>query len=282
MRFAGILCLALIGPVLSSAATGSAPTAKRKFFRDPKPHHSPYQTVGGGTVVVNAASFLPGVSPGGLATVFGTNLTDVSGVVVADTNPFPLVLANVAVSVNGIPAPIFSVAYANGQDQISFQVPWQTSTGPGAVDVQVFNYGNLVAEEQVDSFTEDPGIFGYQRYGNTYAVAGHGSDNTLISPDHPAYRGEVIVLYTTGLGPVDLQIPNGLAAPLRPLANTEEPFRVIIAGGDADVLFSGLAPGFVGLYQINIALPHNLPAGDLPVRILSEYANSETVLLTVE
>ncbi len=273
-----IVVLALAGALWSSAATDAAAPPKEKFFRNPEAAPTAKQT--GGTVVVNAASFLPGVSPGGLATVFGTNLTDVSGVVLAGTNPFPLVLANVSVDVNGIPAPIFSIAFANGEDQISFQVPWQAPTGPGVIRVQVYDYNTLVADVRVDSFTEDPGIFGYQRFGTSYAVAVH-TDFTLIGPDNPALRDEVIILYTTGLGPVDQSIPNGLGAPSRPLANTLDPFRVVVAGADARVLFSGLAPGFVGLYQINMALPHDLPAGDLPMRILSEYANSQTVYLTV-
>jgi uncharacterized protein (TIGR03437 family) len=45
--------------------------------------------------------------------------------------------------------------------------------------------------------------------------------------------------------------------------------------------FSGLAPGFVGLYQVNIRVPDDLASGDLTLRILSEYADSQTVLLTV-
>ena len=268
--------------LLASASAGPAQRAtKQRYFRDPKAVQAlPRDT--GNITVVNAASFLPGVSPGALATVFGTNLTDVTGVVVANSNPFPTILANVSVNVNGIPAHLFSVAFANGQDQISFQVPWETDTGPGAAFIEVFDYGASVGSQQVDSFTEDPGIFGYQRYGNTYAVAAHGSDFSLVSPDNPAQRGEVVVLYTTGLGPVDRSIPDGLGAPSNPVAHTLDPFHVVLAGEDVPVLFSGLAPGFVGLYQLNVQLPDDLPAGDLTLQILSDFANSQKVLLTVE
>lgn len=102
-----------------------------------------------------------------------------------------------------------------------------------------------------------------------------------MTPDNPAFRGEVIILYTTGLGPVDRLIPDGLGAPANPLANTKEPFRVTIAGEDARLYFSGLAPGFAGLYQINMRLPDDLPAGDLTVKILSIYADSQSVLMSV-
>ena len=270
----------LFALVISAGAAPAQRAAKQKYFRpkaaQPLPHDN------GTITVVNAASFLPGVSPGALATVFGTNLSDVTGVVVANSNPFPTVLANVSVMVNGIPAHLFSVAYANGQDQISFQVPWETDTGPGAAFVEVFDFGASVGSQQVDSFTEDPGIFGYQRFGNTYAVAAHGSDFSLVSPDNPAQRGEVIVLYTTGLGPVDQSIPDGLGAPSNPVAHTQDPFHVVLAGEDVPVLFSGLAPGFVGLYQLNLRLPDDLPAGDLTLQILSDFANSQKILLTLE
>lgn len=270
-----LLSAALVVPGV--AANSKSP---QKFFRPKAAVQKPHDA--GQTVVVNAASYLPGVSPGGLATVFGTNLTDVNGVVPATTNPFPTTLANVSVTVNGVPAPIFSVAYANGEDQISFQVPWATPVGQAAADIQVFDYNNLVANLTVDSFTEDPGIFGFSQYGNTYAVALHGSDNALVTPSDPASPGEVIVLYTTGLGPVDQRVPDGYGAPSNPLAYTQDPFQVVIAGESAAVYFSGLAPGFVGLYQINVRLPGDLPAGDLTMQILSDYANSQKVLITVQ
>ncbi len=258
----------------------AAPEPKQQFF---PPHAAVRQaTSSQRPVVVNAASFLPGVSPGALATIFGTNLTDVTGTVTAGTNPFPTVLANVAVTVNGVPAAIFSISYVNGQDQISFQVPSETNTGKGAADIQVFDYGTQQAEMLVDSYTEDPGIFAYQKYGQLYAVALHASDYSLVTPDNPASRGEVILLYTTGLGPVDRFVRNGYGAPSDPPAHTNRPFRVVIAGEDATLLFSGLAPGFVGLYQINMRLPGDLPAGDLRMKIFSDYADSQTVSLSVQ
>jgi len=148
-----------------TCSAGAAPAKVKQQFFPPKAAVRQAARSSSGTTVVNAASYLPGVSPGALATVFGTNLTDVSGIVTATTNPLPLVLANVSVRVNGIPAPMFSVAFANGLDQISFQIPWETDTGPGAADVQVFDYGNQTAELQVDSFVEDPGVFAFQRFG---------------------------------------------------------------------------------------------------------------------
>lgn len=286
-------CLTLTGFFANIAANAqiakpsglsvSSQVAKKRFFRQQNASHpKPQASSQSDLSVLNAASYLPGVSPGGLATAFGSNLTDVSGVVVANSNPFPTTLANVSVLVNGIPAPIFSIAYANGEDQISFEVPWETDTGSGAAYIEVYDYGSLVGSLQVDSYLEDPGIFGYQKYGNLYAVALHTPDFSLVSPDDPAVRGEVLVLYTTGLGPVDQPVTDGWGAPYNPLANTLDQFQVTLAGEDVQVLFSGLAPGYVGLYQLNIRLPYDAPAGDLPLQITSSYANSQSILLSLQ
>lgn len=267
-------------PFLLIALTASAetPVSRRTpFFRPRGVIAKPNQA--SEPVIVNAASYLPGVSPGGLVTVFGQDLSSVSGVIVAGTNPLPTVLGNVSVTINGVACPLFSVAYVNGQDQISFQVPYETATGQGAADVQIFNFGNLVAEITTDSYTEDPGIFMYQ---GQYAVAVRGQDNSLIGPDNPANPGEVIVLYTTGLGPLSANLTDGYGAPSNPLAYTVDPFQVVVNGEQCDVLFSGLGPGFVGLYQINFVLPGDLPAGNLDIQILSTYANSGIATIPVQ
>ncbi|HEX5228527.1 MAG TPA: hypothetical protein VFW44_12485, partial [Bryobacteraceae bacterium] len=154
--------------------------AKMPFFR---PHYNkrvashlkPHQS--SGTVIVNAASYEEGISPGGLATIFGQDLTTVSGIVYANSDPLPLHLAGVEVDVSGIPAPIYGIAYAGGQDQISIQVPYDAPTGPSAAEIQVFDQGDLVADFFTDSFTEDPGIFTYD---SGLAIA-QASDYSLIS-----------------------------------------------------------------------------------------------------
>ncbi|HLG98563.1 MAG TPA: hypothetical protein VKX49_19785 [Bryobacteraceae bacterium] len=227
---------------------------------------------------MNAASFQDGISPGGLATIFGENLTTVNGVVVANSNPLPNVLAGVQVFVSGIPAPIYAIAYANGQDQISIQVPYDAPTGPGAAEIQVVDNGSQVADFFTDSFTEDPGIFVYQ--GN-YAIA-EASDYSLIGPSNPAIRGEPLVLYVTGLGPLNQNLADGYGSPTSPpFAQTVDPFQVILDNENCTVFFSGLAPGFVGLYQINFYVPQDAAAGNLPIYIQSPYATSATAELPV-
>ena len=230
-------------------------------------------------MAVNAASYESGVSPGGLVTIFGEDLTMVSGVVLANSNPLPIQLSGVEVAVSGKLAPIYGIAYANGEDQISIQVPYETPTGPGAAEIQVYDEGTLVADFFADSYTEDPGIF---TYGNNLAIA-EASDYSLIGPSNPAIAGEPLVLYVTGLGPLDIDLVDGYGSPSSPpFAETVDPFQVVVDGEDCSVFFSGLAPGFVGLYQINFYVPRDAASGNLPISIQSAYANSATAFLPVE
>jgi len=233
----------------------------------------------GGTAIVNAASFLEGISPGGLATIFGENLTTFSGSIVAETNPLPDHLAGVQVFVSGIPAPLYSVVDVNGEDQISLQVPYEAPTGPLAAEIQVVDEGTVVADFFTDSFTEDPGVFAYD--GN-YAIA-EASDYSLIGPGNPAIPGEPLILFVTGLGPLDMNLVDGYGSPTSPpFAETVDPFQVIVDNENCNVFFSGLAPGFVGLYQVNFYVPQDAASGNLPIFIQSPYATSNTAILPVQ
>lgn len=273
---------ALLLVILSACAVpgGAAEPSPEKI-----PFHRPWMElprtkplVVDGPVVVNAASYLPGISPGSLATVFGRDLTSVSDVVVAGTNPLPTELAGVSVVVNGRYAPVFSIAYANGQDQISFQVPYETPTGPRAAQIIVLDRGAEVGRVEVDSYTEDPGIFSY---GDSYAVALLGTDYSLVGPGNEALPGDVLVLFTTGLGPVTANVRDGVGAPSNPLAYTKEPLDVYLAGQRCEVLFAGLAPGFAGLYQVNFVVPRDAPRGLLDLQIQTPYQSSGVVRLPV-
>ena len=269
-----LVLVAAAMPTLFGAAPAAEPL---KYFR---PAGAPVAVQASTSIaVVNSASFLPGISPGGLATIFGQNLTDVSGVIVPNSNPLPTQLANVNVLVNGVYAPIFSIAYAGGQDQISVQIPYGTNVGPGAAFIEVLDYGRTTGTARVDSFTEDPGIFAYN--GN-YAVGLLYPNYSLIGPSNPARPGDVVVLYTTGLGPLNQNLRDGYGAPYDPLAYTREPFQVLVNGQVCQVFFSGLGPGYVGLYQVNMILPNNLPRGNLTIQIVSPYANSNVAILPVQ
>ncbi len=100
----------------------------------------------------------------------------------------------------------------------------------------------------------------------------------------PAKPGETIVTYGVGFGLTDPAVPAGtITGALNKLA---DPFVMTIGGVQvpaAGVIYAGLAPDFVGLYQFNIVVPSNLPDGDLPVTVKVGNATvPQTLFLSVK
>ena len=90
-----------------------------------------------------------------------------------------------------------------------------------------------------------------------------------VDAKHPISAGDVIVIPCAGLGPVNPPVKAGAAAPSSPPAKTTNPVTVKIGGIDAPVVFSGLAPGFAGLYQVNAQVPKGIKPGDAVPLVLS-------------
>ncbi len=85
--------------------------------------------------------------------------------------------------------------------------------------------------------------------------------NLLITDSNPVHIGDQLTLYTTGLGAVSPLVPNGLPGPTFPLAQAVVQPVVTLGGANLTVLYAGLAPGEVGVYQINAVVPSSAPQG---------------------
>jgi uncharacterized protein (TIGR03437 family) len=102
--------------------------------------------------------------------------------------------------------------------------------------------------------------------GQPRAAIFHTVDGTLVVPAYPADRDEIVVLYATGLGPTDPVVPTGLASTEDPLSSTTVPVSVTVGDREYPVLWAGLVPGNVGVYQILLYVPGDRDRGDdLPV-----------------
>jgi uncharacterized protein (TIGR03437 family) len=209
------------------------------------------------SAVVNAASYQPGTSAGALATLFGTNLSPAVGI---ESPGGAVSYKGVSVTVGGRLAPLFAIANVNGEEQINFQVPTEVSTSGAAEPVQVNNNGSIGATN-VAIAPIQPGVFEYVPSGSStpYGVIVN-QDGSTAGPSNPAPRGSTVVMYMTGLGPKSPPLETGQLGPV-PLAYTTNAVVVTINKVSAQVLFSGAAPGFIGLDQVNFTIPADAPVG---------------------
>jgi hypothetical protein len=71
--------------------------------------------------------------------------------------------------------------------------------------------------------------------------------------------------------------------PTSPHSNTVNPVTVTIGGNPAQVLFAGLAPGYAGLYQVNVVVPEGVtPGANVPVILTTAAFSSPPVTVAVQ
>lgn len=213
-------------------------------------------------VALSAAHYLDrDLSPGLVTTMAPLGIRFSDETVSYSTAAVPKVLSDVEVLVNGVPAPIYFLS----PTLINFYVPMATPTS-GQIDVivQRQSTSQILASSTLNSAVATPGFFTTTQNGRGQ-IAALNEDNTINSTANPVGRGRVIQLYATGQGFLPDAPPDGEPAPTSRLISTPSLPRVIINTGDAPVLFSGLAPGFVGVWQINARIPDNVPPGNAVV-----------------
>ncbi len=104
------------------------------------------------------------------------------------------------------------------------------------------------------------------------------ANGTLVSPSAPAETGEVVSVFLTGLGQVNGEITAGQPSP--PLT-ARVPVVAQLGAASVNPSYAGLAPGFAGLYQVNLTVPAELPTGTHKLRISAKENLSNTVDLSV-
>lgn len=102
----------------------------------------------------------------------------------------------------------------------------------------------------------------------------------MNNPDHPAAAGTYFSAFITGLGPSDPPMVTGVPAPLDTLASANLPVTASIGNQAVDVRFAGLAPGLVGIFQVNVKAP-DLPPGSYPLRVLVGNAATSTIAVQI-
>jgi uncharacterized protein (TIGR03437 family) len=231
---------------------------------NPPAHLAPASNPAG---TVNAASYTPTVAAGSIASVFGSNLS--VGQASASTVPLPTTLASSSLRIGGQVAPLFAAL----PSQVNLQIPWEVA-GQTQATVTATAGGMSSSPQLVTIAAFAPGIFMLNAAGSSQGIVVIAGTQLLAelasgADGRPAASGEFISIYCTGLGAVSNQPATGSAAPAGLLSVTTTTPTVTIGGIAAQVSFSGLAPGSVGLYQVNVQMPMGAPAGAAVPLILS-------------
>lgn len=228
-----------------------------------------------------------------------------AGAYVASSSPLPYVLGGLSVVVNNGPAPLLAVVIASsGNAQINFQVPLERNASLLPIQAQPAYPGSLLAcGTNMTAFPAPSGWGGFFADANGYAIAQHTADYSLVTPQNPARPGEAVIAYADDFFPVWPPTPVGFPTPQQPLFEAPTiqnqsflfpfvstfyversgtylylqayPQPICLIGGGCNnsftdtpalqVTFEGLAPGQIGVEQINFVVPPNQQPGDWPL-----------------
>jgi uncharacterized protein (TIGR03437 family) len=248
---------------------------------------SPVPTISARTVngvssgIVDAAAYLGTPSGGSIASLFGTGLA--TSAVTATTLPLPTTLGGTTVTISGRAVPLLAVSAT----QINFQFPYEiccTEIMPVTVTVNgVSSNTAMVAAGAYGTFFT---MFSADSSGSGQGAILIANTSILAAPtgsvpgaqSRPAQRGESLSIYCLGLGPVSNAPAAGNPAPADPLARSGTP-TVWIGGIFAPVTFAGLAPGTVGVYQVDVQVPAGAPSGNAVPVVMN---SSNTVTIAVQ
>lgn len=228
--------------------------------------------------IVNAASFAAQspVAPGSLVAVFGSRLATSNAP--ATSLPLPINLAGSTVLIGGREAPLI---YAS-DGQVNAMIPYGIGVNTSQQAVATRESSISVPQPLIVA-PAAPGVFTIDGLQGIVVDVDSAGVQTLVDPAHPAKPGHALVIYCTGLGEVTPPVPSGSAAPSDHLTNTVTPVEVTIGGAPATVLFAGLTPTQVGLYQINVIIPSGLtPGTQVPLVVTSAGQSSKPVTITLQ
>jgi len=203
------------------------------------------------TVAVNAATYARGipVAPGSIFSLYGKFTGSATGVAAAF--PLPRKLGETEVLVGGRSVPLYYVS----SDQVNAQVP--AGQAAGQVFAEVRMGGQVVTRAPMTVIPNSPGMF---------AVAN--ADWNVNSEGRAARPGEVLHIYATGQGAVNPPVEDGVATPSQPLSRSISTPNVFLRGRQLEVTYSGLAPGLAGVWQLDVALPADVPTGiNMPLTV---------------
>jgi uncharacterized protein (TIGR03437 family) len=237
--------LPLAGSVLVSGQVLSNPTV-------------PVVSKGG---IVSNADFASAPALGLLVSIFGSGLADGS---LGDTGvPLPPQLGSTSVVLSGVELPLLYVSNTQVNVAIPFNI--QTNTSQQLVVLR----GNAVSVPvSLAVFASEPSILSASGSGSGQGLIFNAVTGVRADTNAPAGAGDYLVMYALGLGAVTPAVAIAEGTPSAPYEYAVGPVTVTIGGVPATVLFAGLTPGYVGLYQVNVMMPAGVaPGSNVPVTL---------------
>jgi uncharacterized protein (TIGR03437 family) len=226
------------------------------------------------SAVVNAADGNKPVAPGGLISIYGANMAPVN--MATRELPLPTAIAESCLMVNGIPLPMLFVSGT----QINGQLPFNVD---GNAVMSLHTPGGVSDNFNINILPAAPSVFRSASAGPVSGLATivRADNGELITPTNPIHYNDTIVIYATGLGRTSPAVDSGLPAPDDQLAWAVIPPSVTLGGKDLNVLYAGLVPGSVGLYQINATVPGGVQQGMEVPLVISQSGTSTTLAVRV-
>lgn len=236
-------------------------------------------TITGGNQVttVSAASFsTSGLASEAIASAFGPGLATATAE--AMTIPLPTTLAGTTLTVKDSagterPAPLFFVSAT----QINYLIPPGTVSGTAIVTVTSGNGSIASGAIQVEQVS--PGLFTFSSDGQgvVAAVVRRFRNSQELFPS-------VLAAQPIDLGPeTDLVILEMFGTGLRFHSQAAASVRVKIGGADGQLFYAGLAPGFVGLDQVDVGIPRSLIGrGDIDIVLTADGKPGNTVKVGIK
>jgi uncharacterized protein (TIGR03437 family) len=204
--------------------------------------------------LVNAADFTRPVAPGGLVSLFGTQMSPVN--LATNELPLPTALGDSCLTVNGMPIPMLFVS----SSQVNAQLPFNMN---GNVVMVLRTPGGISNNLNVTILPVAPSVFHSGVAGPQTGIPTivRYTNNELVTPSNPIHPNDVLIIYATGLGDVSPDMKEGLPGPTRPLAVAQVAPTLALGDITLEVQYAGLAPGMVGVYQINAKVPFKVRTG---------------------
>jgi minor extracellular serine protease Vpr len=231
--------------------------------------------------VVNGASFqATPVSPGSYITINGQNMAHVTANYITTNLPVAIAATSISFDAAGVSVP-GHISYIS-PGQVNVQVPWELQ-GQSSAQIKVISSNLASTLYPLPLASYSPASFEYTGSDGQLYAAALDTSGQLITTSHPAQRGQYVSLYANGLGPVTNQPASGAPSPSSALAqsNPLSAISVTIGGRPAQVAFSGLAPNYVGLYQLNLVVPTDSPSGVQPMVITGNGVVAKTTQIAV-